>query len=303
VLEGAEHNYTEPKTTRVWGRRRLKLIEGLLPFAEGVDIYLKGRALPSFYAVKLPGMTFLLGLTGWSGSGFTGTGGFDLLADAVAANDALLEPALSLLRERQHASVDEVAAALRIDKAPASRVLVRLCRQGRIMFDVETRRYRHRELFETPADEAIYFPPDRRQELAGALISEGRVRVVSCVAEETKKVRSFRDPSTGEAKEKIVREITYRDWRVIGVAGDQDPVEVVVNDTGRIIFGRCTCPHFAEHLMYQGPCEHMLALFKASEGQRADRPSSAPFDGPSQSTTRKQPSRWEVDATDAGASQ
>jgi predicted ArsR family transcriptional regulator len=301
VLEGAEHNYTEPKTTRVWGRRRLKLIEGLLPFAEGVDIYLKGRALPSFYAVKLPGMTFLLGLTGWSGGGFTGTGGFDLLAEATAANDTLLEPALALLRERQHASIDEVAAALGIDKAAASRLLVRLCRQGRTMFDVETRRYRHRELFETPADEATYFPPDRRQELAADIISEGRVRVASCVAEETKKVRSFRDPSTGEAKEKIVREITYRDWRVIGVAGGQDPVEVVVNDTGRIIFGRCTCPHFAEHLMNQGPCEHMLALFKASEDQRADRPSSAPFDGPSQSTTRKQPSRWEVDATGAGA--
>src|SRR5262249_32971611 len=82
----AEHNYTERKITRVWGRRRLKLIEGLLPFAEDVDIYLKGRALPSFYAVKLPGMTFLLGLTGWSGSGFTSTGGFDLLADAAAGN-------------------------------------------------------------------------------------------------------------------------------------------------------------------------------------------------------------------------
>src|SRR5690606_2264232 len=65
-LEGATHNYAETKTTRVWGRRRLKLIESLLPFAESVDIYLKGRALPSFYAVKLPGMTFLLGLTGWS---------------------------------------------------------------------------------------------------------------------------------------------------------------------------------------------------------------------------------------------
>ena len=43
-LVGAEHSYTEQKTTRVWGRRRLKLIEGLLPFAEAVDIYLKGRA-------------------------------------------------------------------------------------------------------------------------------------------------------------------------------------------------------------------------------------------------------------------
>jgi SWIM zinc finger len=302
-LEGAEHNYTEPKTTRVWGRRRLKLIEGLLPFAEAVDIYLKGRALPSFYAVKLPGMTFLLGLTGWSGSGFTGTGGFDLLAEGAAANDNLLDPALALLRERQHASIDEVATALNIDKVAASRVLVRLCRQGRTMFDVETRRYRHRELFEMPADEATYFPPDRRQELAAAMIAENRVRVASCAAEETKKVRSFRDPNSGEAKQKIVREITYRDWRIIGAAGGQDPVEIVVNDTGRIIFGRCTCPHFAEHLMNQGPCEHMLALFKASEEQRADRPSSSPVDSPTTVTTRKQPSRWEVDGADAGASE
>ena len=303
TLEGAEHNYTEHKTTRVWGRRRLKLIEGLLPFADRVDIYLKGRALPSFYAVKLPGMTFLLGLTGWSGSGFTSTGGFDLLAEAAAGNDHLLEPALALLRERQHASIDEVAAALSIDKTAASRVLVRLCRQGRTMFDVETRRYRHRELFEVPADETIYFPPDRRQEQAAALLADNKVRVASCVAQETKKVRSFKDPNSGEAKQKNVREITYRDWRVIGAAGDQDPVEIVVNDTGRIIFGRCTCPYFAEHLMNQGPCEHMLALFKASEDHRADRPSSARVDGPSQVATRKQPSRWEIDGADADASE
>jgi predicted ArsR family transcriptional regulator len=302
-LEGAEHNYTERKITRVWGRRRLKLIEGLLPFAEGVDVYLKGRALPSFYAVKLPGMTFLLGLTGWSGSGFTSTGGFDLLAEAAAGNDTLLEPALGYLRQNQHASIDEVAAALSIDKVTASRVLVRLCRQGRIMFDVEARRYRHRELFEAPADEEKYFPPDRRQELAAAFLAERKVHVATCNVEETKKVRSFRDPTSGESKQKIVREITYRDWRIIGTVAEQDPVEIVLNDNGRIIFGRCTCPHFAEHLMNQGPCEHMLALFKASEDMRADRPSSAPADAVPQAITRKVPSRWEVDDAEAGASQ
>jgi hypothetical protein len=302
-LEGAEHNYTEPKTTRVWGRRRLRLIEGLLPFAEGVDIYLKGRALPSFYAVKLPRMTFLLGLTGWSGSGFTGTGGFDLLAEAAAGNDDRLEPALALLRQRYHLSTDELAEALGIDRVAASQILVRLCRQGRAMFDVETRRYRHRELFETPADEAVYFPPDRRQELAAALLAEGKVRVANCAAEETRKVRSFKDPSAGEAKQKIVREVTYRDWRIIGAVGDREPVEIVVNDTGRIIFGRCTCPHFSEHLMNQGPCEHMLALFKASDNLRTDRPSSAPVDGTRVARARTQPARWEVDGADAEASQ
>jgi predicted ArsR family transcriptional regulator len=297
-LEGAAHNYTEHKTTRVWGRRRLKLIEGLLPFADQVDIYLKGRALPSFYAVKLPGMTFLLGVTGWSGSEFTNTGGFDLLATGAAEDDPKLPAALDLLRKNYHVSIDRMAEALGVDKTAASRILVRLCRQGRAMFDVEARDYRHRELFETPADEATYFPPDLRQELASGFLAKGDVKVTACTAEETRKIRAFRDPNTGDAKEKVVREIVYRDWRILGEAGGQKPVEIVVNDNGRIIFGRCPCPHFAEHLMNQGPCEHMLAVFTASESQRTDQPSSMPADAAAlgETATRKQPSRWEVDS-------
>lgn len=288
-LVGAEHNYTEPKTTRVWGRRRLKLIEGLLPFAESVDIYLKGRALPSFYAVKLPGMTFLLGMTGWSGSAFTGTGGFDAMAEAAEADDAYLGPALALLRERYHASIGEVADRLGVDRPTASRVLVRLCRRGQCMYDVETRRYRHRELFEEPADETTYFPPDRRRELAEQFLSEHRVQVESCLIEETRKTRRLKTPEG-----RVTREVVYRDWRVIGEVAGVKPVEIVVNDTGRIIFGRCACPFFDEHLMNQGPCEHMLALFKVSEKDRRDQPTSIAADGEAPAT-RKQPSRWEVD--------
>jgi predicted ArsR family transcriptional regulator len=297
TFEGATHNYTEHKTTRVWGRRRLKLIEGLLPFADGVDIYLKGRALPSFYAVKLPGMTFLLGLTGWSGSGFTGTGGFDLLATGAAEDEPKLPAAVELLKKSFHVSIDQLADALGVDKTAASRILVRLCRQGRAMFDVEARNYRHRELFETPADEATYFPPDLRQERAHAILEKGDAKVTSCSVEETRKVRNLRDPAGDSKKEKIAREIVYRDWRVIGEVENQKPVEIAVNDNGRIIFGRCTCPFFADNLMNQGPCEHMLALFKASESDRTDQPSSMPAD-PSAlgEPTRKQPSRWEVDS-------
>jgi hypothetical protein len=139
--------------------------------------------------------------------------------------------------------------------------------------------------------------------LADGLIAANRVRVDSAVAEETKKVRSFKDPNSGEAKQKIVREITYRDWRIIGAAGDQNAVEIVVNDIGRIIFGRCGCPHFAEHLMNRGPCEHMLALFKMSAEARSDRPSSAPANAAAFSTPRKQPSRWEVDGAPTETSQ
>ena len=96
TLKGSEHNYTEQKTIRTWGRRRLRLIEPLLPFAEQVDIYLKGRALPSFYAVKLPGITFVLGLSGWTGQRWTESGGFSLLSPGGEGDGSLLERALFL---------------------------------------------------------------------------------------------------------------------------------------------------------------------------------------------------------------
>jgi hypothetical protein len=287
-LEGAEHNCTEKKVTRVWGRRRLKLVEGLLPFADSVDIYLKGRALPSFYAVKLPGMTFLLGLTGWSGSGFTETGGFDLLSEAAAAGDELLPGALARLRRECHTSIDGLAGELGVDKVTASRVLVRLCRQGRCMYDVESRHYRHRELFEEPADESKYFPPDRRRELADELLAARRVAVKSCSAEETTKTTRLKTPEGP-----TTRQIVYRDWRIVGQAADADPVEIVVNDTGRIIFGRCSCAFFQEHLLNQGPCEHMLALFKASADMRSDGATSAEVD--KTPTPARRPSRGEID--------
>jgi hypothetical protein len=271
-LTGAAHNYTERKVTRVWGRRRLKLIEGLLPFAESVQVYLKGRALPSFYAVKLAGMTFVLGLSGFSEASFTGTGGFDLLSDSAAADDALLGPTLDLLRRDVHRSTIEVAEALGVDQASATRLLVRLCRQGRCIFDVEARRYRHRELFETPADESRYFPPDLRREQAAKFMADGRVHIETCCTQETTKQRRFKSPIDGTP---IFREVIYRDWHVSGSVGEIKEVQIVVNDSGSIIFGRCSCPFFDANLMNQGPCEHILALFQSSSERRIDGPTSA----------------------------
>jgi hypothetical protein len=291
-LEGAEHNYTEKKVTRVWGRRRLKLIEGLLPFADAVDIYLKGRALPSFYAVKLPGMTFLLGLTGWTGIGFTGSGGFDLLSEAADAGDELLPRALERLRQEYRTSIDDLVRELGVDKPTASRVLVRLCRQGRCMYDVEARQYRHRELFEEPADDCKFFPPDRRRELAAELVATKCVTIKSCTAEENTKVSRLKTPEGA-----VTRQIVYRDWRAVGQAGDMESVEIVVNDSGRIIFGRCGCAFFQEHLMNQGPCEHMLAVFKASEPLRSDGATSTAVEAAPPMARR--PSRFEVDAGDS----
>jgi hypothetical protein len=265
ALVGATHGYTEERSIRTWGRRKLKLIEPLLPFAEHVDVYLKGRALPSFYAVRLPGMTLVLGLTGTgAGSGF-GDSGLDLLADSESAPEDAQQRVQSALASAFHASTDQLAAATSMPVGETARALAALNRGGRVMFDVEAREWRHRELFSPPIDVAAMFPPDPRKEAAAALLAQpGRLEVEDVQAEEQHKVRRYRDPATGEAVE---RQQVFRQWRIRG-RSEGHATELVVSNEERILFGTCGCAWFKEHLLNKGPCEHMIALFKASEGAR-----------------------------------
>jgi hypothetical protein len=279
-LRGTEHSYTEPHTIRTWGRRRLRLIEPLLPFAESVDIYLKGRALPSFYAVKLPGMTFVLGLSGWSAQKWTETSSFDLLSAAGHEDPGQLTQAHELLAARYVIGVDEVATSLNIGKEPAARLLERLCKQGRAIYDVESRRFRHRELFETPIDEAKLYPPDIRRERVQVLLEQGRVHVESAVPRETVKVKKLKTPDGP-----IQRQVIYRDWQVSGSAGEEKTVDIVVNDEGRLLFGTCACAFFKDNLLNKGPCEHLAALLAASGPLRKDLPASEVARNPSRKPT------------------
>ncbi len=271
-LRGAEHNYTEPRVIRTWGRRRLNLIEPLLPFATSVEVYLKGRGLPSFYVVKLPDMAFVLGLSGWSSQSWTDSGSFDLLSDTASAGSELIAPVHQVLAHCFHAQPREIAASLGQPPEKIWRACERLCRQGRAIFDVESRGFRHRELFEQPVDEAKMFPPDERVERANALLTNNAVPFARCEPQETRKTKKLKTPDGP-----VTREIVYRDWRVTGNVGPEK-TEVVVGDAGRIIFGTCSCTFFQENLLGKGPCEHMIALFKASADGRKDLPTSAPAD-------------------------
>jgi hypothetical protein len=268
-LKETEHNYEEARVIRTWGRKRLRLLEPLLPYADAVEIYLKGRALPSFYAARLPGITFLLGLSGWTAHQWTGTGSFDLLSDDAPVDNKLLARGLKQLQKQTATSVEDLAKQLEVPRATANNLLMRLCRQGRAVYDVQRREFRHRELFDTPLDEQKLFSPDPRREKSRELIAAGQVRVESCKVQETRKTQKIKTPE-GER----TREIFYRDWNVTGRVQETLPVEIVVKDTGQIIFGRCACDFFQEHLLNQGPCEHMMALSKMSEKTRKDLPTT-----------------------------
>ncbi|TQF17942.1 hypothetical protein FJV41_00935 [Myxococcus llanfairpwllgwyngyllgogerychwyrndrobwllllantysiliogogogochensis] len=270
-LRGATHGSTEPRTVRTWGRRRLRLLEPLLPYADKVDIYLKGRALPHFYGVHLgPGVRFVLGLSGWTENRWTGTAGMDLLLEP-GQDSELTERVLGLLRERVHASTDEVARALGVSKAQAAEALATQCAAGRAVFDVEARHWRHRELFATPVNLGRLYPPDVRREEAERLVAADAVKVTSETTRETRKVRKLPTPEGA-----VVREVVHRDWVVHGHVGPQQGVELVLNDEDRLLFGKCGCEYFREHLMNQGPCAHLLALLRLAKARRKELASSVP---------------------------
>jgi hypothetical protein len=266
-LRGADHAYKEPRTIRTWGRRRLRQIEPLLPYAQTVDVFLKGRALPSFYAVRLPGVTFVLGLSGWTENRFDAAG-MDLLAPGGIAAALRLAPAVEALRQSYALSADGLAERLRTTKENATALLVRLTRLGRAIYDVERREFRSRELFAEPLDEAKFYPPDARSETARHWLSERRVTVSSAAVRETRKTRRMRTPHGP-----VEREVIHRDWVVEGEVEGQR-LEIVIDDGGRVIFGKCGCRFFEENALNRGPCAHMLAVYSASESHRADLPTS-----------------------------
>ena len=119
-------------------------------------------------------------------------------------------------------------------------------------------------------DEARMFPPDERLERANALLAKNAVGFARCEPQETRKTRKLKTPDGP-----VTREIVYRDWRVTGNVANAR-TEIVVGDAGRILFGTCSCAFFQENLLGRGPCEHMIALFKASAEGRKDLPTSTP---------------------------
>lgn len=263
-LVGATHAYAEPRVVRTWGRRRLKLLEPLLPWADGVEVFLKGRALPSFYSVQMPGVRFVLGLSGWTANRWTDSASFDLLV--TPSRDGALQERLARWLSTVHVATTELAAAeMKVPAPEVSKALSSLCAAGRVMFDVEARAWRHRELFSKAIDLGKLYPPDPRREEANVLLERKAVSITTAVTRETTKQKRFKTPEGP-----LFREVIYRDWVVHGRVGEIPEVELVLNDEDRLIFGRCTCAFFDEHLMNRGPCAHLLALLQFAQPQRKD---------------------------------
>lgn len=223
---------------RVWGRRRIRILERLVPIAKRFTVHLLGHGMPSFWVADLGHMTFTLGLSGWTANDWSTAGNFDLLAPRRDVEDATKLKVFQALKKSWLDTPDGLAQKTGLPRAQVLSSLSAWTQAGRAMFDLAKGVYRARELSREPLPlDALRFVNEREQS-AMRFVDEGKVSFRAGVGE-----------GGGIQLGGIVKE-RREDHRVT----------LFLDPDSRVVRAECTCNFFQTNKLHKGPCEHMLAL-------------------------------------------
>ncbi|MEM7374316.1 MAG: SWIM zinc finger family protein [Bacteroidota bacterium] len=223
---------------RVWGRRRLLVLERLIPIAQHVRIHLLGTGLPSFYSVDLGDMHFMLGLSGWTSNDWSRMGHFDLMAPRKEVGYGIKQKVIQSMTQQYVSSVSALSNDLNIPADQVEAALTAFTQAGRVMYDLNQQVYRLRELSQEPLKmETLRFADEREQE-ANTIIDSGKLRVKKSV-----------DLMGNQLLEGVVR-----------YSGKYWESSIKLDAEQRMTDGSCTCGYYIQNKLHRGPCPHMLAL-------------------------------------------
>ena len=237
--------YAGPKaeTVRTWGRDRLLTLARLLPLADGADVFLLGTGLPSFWSVRLGGMRFLLGLSGWTANDWTSGGGALLdLAPPTEPSEDLLGDIATAFRDSPTLTFEQVRQ--RTGAAPhlVAAGLNRFALLGQLIHDLAAGVYRWRQILPVESSIKQVKIDSPEADAAREIVAQGRVNVA-------------RDETVGGLR------------AVVGKVDSKD-IEIVCDADGRITRGQCNCSHYFRFKLRAGPCRHMQALRRAADGEK-----------------------------------
>jgi hypothetical protein len=237
----------EKTEVRVWGRRRIHILERLIPVARSFSVYLLGKGMPSFYLADLGDMTFTLGLSGWTTNDWSSAGNFDLLAPRATVDDQTKQRVFAALKESWAESPDALARRLGLDRAVVLGALAAYTQAGRAMWDLNKHVYRVRELSREPLPmERLRFA-NEREEQATKLLDSGAVRVTGAT-----------DLSGTERGGTLVKGKVSKGVGRAARGFDEPWLRLDADE--RIAEAECTCNFFQQNRLRMGPCEHVLAL-------------------------------------------
>ncbi|MDJ0680157.1 MAG: hypothetical protein QNJ18_09880 [Xenococcaceae cyanobacterium MO_167.B52] len=230
---------TEEQEIRVWGRRRIHILERLIPIAKKFTVHLLGTGMPSFYIADLGDMSFTLGLSGWTANDWSNSGNFDLMASRTEIDRWTKQHIFNSLKENWVENPHDLAKRLNMNPAVILGALGAYTQAGRAIYDLNKGVYRIRELSKEPLPmEKLRFANDREAK-ATRFLSDNRV-TISNITEDNTGAYTLQ----GEVKDK----------------NQTHNPSLTVDADQRIIQAQCDCNWHKQNKLYKGPCEHILAL-------------------------------------------
>lgn len=224
---------------RVWGRRRILILERLISVAKKFTVHLLGSGMPSFYVADLGDLNFTLGLSGWTANDWSKAGNFDLLAARGHVDDWTKENVFGELKKNWFATPDELSDRLHLDRATILSALSAYAQAGRAIYDLDKGVYRARELSREPLPmEKLRFA-NEREEAASRFLESGAVKITR------------RESGQNESLE-IAGEVTDKN--------QTHKVSLALDGDQKLSRAKCDCYFFKSNELRQGPCEHILAL-------------------------------------------
>ncbi len=224
---------------RLWGRRRIHILERLIPVAKKFTVHLLGTGMPSFYVADLGDMSFTLGLSGWTANDWAQAGNFDLMAPRADVDEWTQQLIFDALKENWLENPDTLAQRLNLSRTAVLGALSAYTQAGRAIYDLNKQVYRVRELSREPLPmERLRFA-NEREEKATRFLSQNAVRVTS-VASDAAGALTLQGNVTDKHK-------------------TLNP-SLTVDADERMIQAECTCNWHQQNKLYKGPCEHILAL-------------------------------------------
>jgi predicted nucleic acid-binding Zn finger protein len=234
---------------RVWGRRRLHVLERLLPRARKVRVHLLGTGQPSFYVVDLGPLSFTLGLSGWTKNDWAAAGNFDLMAAREDVDDETRQRVFEKLGKVWLSDSAALGRELGLSVALVESALSGWVQAGRAIYDLESGVYRKRELTREPLPAAALRFASKREEQAARILHGGKVSI----DEATESDGHLRIAGRTQFKGKV-----RSAWFVL----DADR---------RMTEASCECDYFIRNRLHKGPCDHLLALRAAERRGISDK--------------------------------
>ena len=236
-LTSSVYTGSAPQVIRMWGRKRLQIVRDILPFADQVRLHIYQGGFPVFWEFKTKGVSFILGLSGWSSLSFARPD-MILLYD-FDVHSMKFRRVESIIKKMRVGSLTRICHASGLQEKDVFSALQHLSFEGKVMYDIGERVFIWRHIFEDDHIKPSLPKIDsKRLSKAQDLARRDKVTILS------KQVFGIN---------------TLLEARVKSSNGTYD-VDLILDDKNMILDGSCTCKWFSYNRLRRGPCAHILAV-------------------------------------------